>query len=285
MKLFKTWPIATFAILLSFSLLSCSNDDDTEGPRQMSLSEFKSSLCFGGKFTERTYEQLSLSEFNTNYSSLVKQTDYYFKEDGSCTIETIVTDFTERGYTKSSKTSQWTADDNQGITLRITPTSQNALVLTNAIITGNQMTSDTKTFTKELEPGRTLSKTEVKEYSIEGLQGFLKFDSYKRPRVVCTPITLTVKTDKGVVMKTARGKTARIVGIPCFEKNGIMQAFDSKLYLEVYTDDVICDIFGYSNTEEPKFSDGHNYYYIGSFNGKDNTFTLIENGKSYQINN
>lgn len=284
MKLFRTWQVATFVILLSFTLFSCSNDDD-EGNKQMSLNEFKSNLCFGGKFTERTYNQLSLSEFNTNYSSLVKQTDYYFKEDGSCTIETIVTDFTERGYTKSSQTSQWTADDIQGITLRITPANQNALVLSNVSITNTQMTSDTKTFSKEIEMEKVLSKTEVKEYSIEGLQGFLKYDSYNRPRVVCTPITLSIKTDKGIIMKTTRGKTARLVGIPCFEKDGTIQAFDSKLYLEVYKDDVICDIFGFSNSEEPQFSDGHNYFYIGSFNGKDNTFTLIENGKSYQINN
>lgn len=285
MKLFKTWQVATFAILLSVALFSCSDDND-EGNPQMSLNEFKSILCSGGKFTERTYEQLSLSEFNTNYSSLVKQIDYYFKEDGSCTIETLITDLTERGYTKSSRTAQWEADNIQGITLRISSTSQNALVLTNATITDTQMKSDTKVLSKEIEPGKALSKTEVKEYSIEGLQGFLKFDTYKRPRVVCTPITLSIKTDKGVIMKTTRGKTARVVGIPCFEKDGTMQAFDSKLYLEVYDDDVICDIFGYSNTEEPNFSSSrHNFFYIGSFNGKDNTFTLIENGKSYHINN
>lgn len=161
------------------------------------IEKLKKDLCFGGKFVERTFKDLSAH--NNSFKAVTKQKDYCFYEDGKGAVVTyVLTTDTDKGFTSSEESFTWSVSSTIPLSLKITVEGTESFAMEEASVTDSTLSSKNADWSKELILAGELKAEDIESYSVEHLHGWVEKRNGE-PYVYITPTILTVQTKKGVM--------------------------------------------------------------------------------------
>lgn len=292
-----------FTLLVLFSLFAwgCSNSDDpTKDPEQEetenenkeeNLIDISKDLCDGKRFIDREYKDFSSPELGV-YKAVMTQREYLFEKGGSGKLTTYVADNKYIGYSQGVTDFTWTATDKSPVSLKISLSDGEKIVLNDVEIKDNELSSSEDIWTREICLKSAWSSSDITSYSVD--MSTIDTTYPEPPYMIClkvSPSRLSVKTEAGEVtfISLQSGYNPTLIGMQCFSKdNGPLQYYGSYIYACV---DVKNPYYPYSffdiiaeKGQMPFQKDGKMYFYLGKFDKDTHKFSLIESNKDYNVN-
>lgn len=266
------------------------DDEEQEEEPEEPLIDLTPMLCNGQRFIERETDGFTSPTFG-NYTAVTVQNEYQFYENGTGTLTRYIAENTPRGFVQSVKNFNWESEPSLSPSLEIAVEGGERFKLNNVEVVEKGLFSSEVIWTKELSLDSPLQKEDVVSYSIDMKHG--KDYDYSYGGMLClltSPAQLTVETEEGSVTFITHlyGASCVLNAVPAFDYGNGLEYYKSYVYAEVDIDSPYPYSFfeiQVESKEKPFIENDNMYFYLGTFDPDTETFSLIESGKDYQVNN